>query len=633
MMTRTTMITFSSQVSAGVPMNRYTLYLYLKGRDPSSVRTLTDVLMKKLADLCRFAIDRKMNKPDFQEYICSQIPFVSNAFEYKNFLMRLYDPAYIRRQVKREAGKVMQHIAIKQYATSIRNRRRRASSVYRRQRLMLAKGMCYTPSITKSNGELFLNLSQLSVFTKRVNSQLNSENGLDINSSNEKGFEAIDSVMLPWLKSEMGRLQQKFLYASPEMRRERMFELQDMQEFRQFRSIQAHNGNEFKLASLEKAFENRFAELYMQTKAMELMARRRNMNWLFITLTCPPSMHPNPKYGRNSYDGTTTKQAVEYLNRKWSSVTRRLSDNDIFLSKNHAFGLKVIEPHQDGCPHAHILLFVRSKDIKKIMELTLKAFDHQEYISGLKVDSESAKYRVNKLFDGLQGNERECALAGSKIKIGNNSMASTKDSSSGATSYLSKYIMKNIGLCDRSIAMLDGDERKVLSVEAWRSCHKIRAFSVIGLKGMVGCWRFLRKVSIKNILNYSGALLKAVLLAKGLMFDLKKGKRAPSFRELNLKPSKRFYEFIELLKEVELEKIIQYTQNKYDELVPKLVKIRINGHNAKLPSLFLKTNFIHFSDNDRRLMISEPRRAYIHNDLHYVAVSAMKFHLYKFKGT
>ncbi|WP_140339313.1 replication endonuclease, partial [Vibrio parahaemolyticus] len=40
-----------------------------------------------------------------------------------------------------------------------------------------------------------------------------------------------------------------------------------------------------------------FYELYIELCALQEIAKEKDMTWMFITLTCPPSYHPNPELG------------------------------------------------------------------------------------------------------------------------------------------------------------------------------------------------------------------------------------------------------------------------------------------------------------------------------------------------
>ena len=103
--------------------------------------------------------------------------------------------------------------------------------------------------------------------------------------------------------------------------------------------------------------KNRFAEVMVRVKGMEHHADRMGYKGLFLTITCPSRMHPRHHSGELNpkWDGTTPKRAQGYLQGKvWEPVRSKLKRLGI-----EYFGLRVVEPHHDGTPHWHLLVFVK----------------------------------------------------------------------------------------------------------------------------------------------------------------------------------------------------------------------------------------------------------------------------------
>lgn len=197
---------------------------------------------------------------------------------------------------------------------------------------------------------------------------------------------------------------------------------------------------------MKNSNRNRMAEILALTSGIEKFAAKKGMNWAFITLTCPPNMHSNPKFGTNKWDGTLPDAAHDWLKEKYKKVDARLRKKGIYIS-----GLRVVEPHADGCPHWHLLIFALPKNMAKI----------------------EAEFRHSK-------NQEWKSDAGCKFVIG--------DGRTKATSYIFKYVIKTIG----SVEKLEGE---LASVDSWRSTWAIRSFQFFGLPP-VGLWRRLR--SVKN---------------------------------------------------------------------------------------------------------------------------------------
>lgn len=113
-----------------------------------------------------------------------------------------------------------------------------------------------------------------------------------------------------------------------------------------------------KLASTPK---KKSSELYVVAKGLEDMAKSKEHVWLFATMTCPPRMHPNPTRGANSWDGTSPIQAAQWLQKNWTRVRAMLHKSGIRI-----YGIWSKEPHLDGCPHMHALIYCESRHVPEV---------------------------------------------------------------------------------------------------------------------------------------------------------------------------------------------------------------------------------------------------------------------------
>lgn len=347
--------------------------------------------------------------------------------------------------------------------------------------------------------------------------------------------------------------------------------------------------------NIDECDRNRFNEYYMQVKALEALAQQQNKSALFITLTCPPKMHPNPKMGNNSYDGTAIVEACHFLNHRWRAVLRRFSQYGIKLSdNNNAFGFKIIEPHQDGCPHLHILLFTHESNFKAVVQEVAKACDYRDELTKNRRRTQNYATIIKRLMSDLK-NKQLCKTASVEVKHITEKQKNSSSNVSTAASYLSKYLSKHLSsntqhnannsATTNKIQNLQIDESKKNldneRVQAWRYFANVRAFSMFGIKSKITIWRSLRKVENKELFrNRQSIETKLILLSKGLKFKQNKLVAESSVAHI------RFIKFLSLSKKIN----IKITQRKLDtnRNLIKYIKIDPILNNQ----VFKKTQFI-----------------------------------------
>jgi Bacteriophage replication gene A protein (GPA) len=193
---------------------------------------------------------------------------------------------------------------------------------------------------------------------------------------------------------------------------------------------------------MENANRQRFSELYTLIKGMEQLCEEAGMTWAFVTLTAPAEYHPNPKKGKKKWNGEAADQAHEWISEAWQRARARIAKFTAIC------GLRVVEPHEDGCPHWHCLLFGYEKNLQKI---------EKEFRKELSWKKEAGcKFMMN-------------------------------DGTASAASYVTKYVMK-------TISALEELDKEQAAVDAWRSAWAIRAFQFFGMPSL-SLWRELRKVN------------------------------------------------------------------------------------------------------------------------------------------
>ncbi|MCN3608726.1 replication endonuclease, partial [Escherichia coli] len=109
--------------------------------------------------------------------------------------------------------------------------------------------------------------------------------------------------------------------------------------------------------------EIRRMELMNTIAGIERYAAAEGDVGMFITLTAPSKYHPTRQvrkgesktvqlnHGWND-EAFNPKDAQRYLCRIWSLMRTAFKDNDL-----QVYGLRVVEPHHDGTPHWHMMLF------------------------------------------------------------------------------------------------------------------------------------------------------------------------------------------------------------------------------------------------------------------------------------
>lgn len=213
--------------------------------------------------------------------------------------------------------------------------------------------------------------------------------------------------------------------------------------------------------------ENRVNEQIVKSKGHEQIALDLGLSCAFITLTCPSAYHARHADGRPNvkYNGTTPRDAQEYLVSQWAKIRATWAKQDI-----KAFGTRVAEPHHDGTPHWHMVLyFVPSQFYAAKQVFKRFALQHDPLEKG------AQKYRYDwKTLD-------------------------LTDEKQSVTGYLLKYLLKNVNAPEITTDFEDYETGETVTVsgsrvEAWASIWGIRQFQTQG-SASVTVWRELRRLA------------------------------------------------------------------------------------------------------------------------------------------
>lgn len=218
----------------------------------------------------------------------------------------------------------------------------------------------------------------------------------------------------------------------------------------------------------------RRAEMMTRLKGFEEFAQDQGDGASFLTITCPSRMHANSK----RYDGTTPKQAQEYLCKVWARIRAKLAREGVAF-----YGFRVAEPHNDGCPHWHAIIFAHPGQLFRIEAVV------QQYVS----EADAWELKTEKAKRARFDRERI------KLRRGESGYKG------GAVAYVAKYISKNIdgrredGTSIGEVKDRDGNvvaDDAIVTAErvlAWSSLWGIRQFQQVG--GLaIGPYRELRRV-------------------------------------------------------------------------------------------------------------------------------------------
>lgn len=116
------------------------------------------------------------------------------------------------------------------------------------------------------------------------------------------------------------------------------------------------NGEAFAIPFSEAAStaQKRSAKLYVRALGLEKFCTKLGLKGFFVTLTLRGKFHSNPATGRNTWNGSTPEQGHEELQRLWRLIQREV--NRVF---GKMMGIRVEEPHDDGTPHFHLLVYIK----------------------------------------------------------------------------------------------------------------------------------------------------------------------------------------------------------------------------------------------------------------------------------
>ena len=211
----------------------------------------------------------------------------------------------------------------------------------------------------------------------------------------------------------------------------------------------------------------RRCELMTRIRGFENICNELGYVGEFYTLTAPSKYHATTKagYRNGKWNGASPSDTQTYLTSLWARIRAKLHREEIRI-----FGIRVAEPHHDGTPHWHMLMFMLPEDVERVRHI-IRDYAWEEDRHELRSDkAKKARFHAEAI-DPEKGS---------------------------ATGYIAKYISKNIDgyALDGEKDVENGELLKETApaVSAWAARWHIRQFQFIG-GAPVTVYRELRRLA------------------------------------------------------------------------------------------------------------------------------------------
>jgi hypothetical protein len=163
------------------------------------------------------------------------------------------------------------------------------------------------------------------------------------------------------------RQQEKHAYASKNCVTDWREQKRRTREFLKGLDLEDEDGNRISLIEkYDGSVANpaiRRCELMTRIRGFENICNELGYVGEFYTLTAPSKYHATTKAGyRNSkWNGASPSDTQSYLTGLWARIRAKLHREEIRI-----FGIRVAEPHHDGTPHWHMLMFMLPEDVERV---------------------------------------------------------------------------------------------------------------------------------------------------------------------------------------------------------------------------------------------------------------------------
>jgi hypothetical protein len=213
------------------------------------------------------------------------------------------------------------------------------------------------------------------------------------------------------------------------------------------------------MPSPKQHHKRQYAEILATAKGLGDLADAAGMTPWLITVTVPEHMHPTTTAGmagrvrraNQAWDQSTPRDVMRWLTNRWQRLRSALNRRSI-----QTYWLRATEPHKDGTPHYHLVMWAEDQHWPEIRRL----FRH--YFEAGAAASQARQKR---------GVQVERVMGGT----------------AGAVAYATSYIAKGTD-------GISGEEGEAERMRAWRRTWNVRAFEFSERKATL--WRMLRATDL-----------------------------------------------------------------------------------------------------------------------------------------
>lgn len=208
--------------------------------------------------------------------------------------------------------------------------------------------------------------------------------------------------------------------------------------------IQGSDGSMISPPTPNDTDKRQYAYYTTMAKGIGKLANERNFTPYLITLTAPGCKHRgstrNGKFeGNPDHDGTSPKKAHQELQKRWQCFRARLKYREI-----EVYWIRSVQPHRDGTPHWHIVMWVPPGHEETIQEQLARYFLKTWHPN----EPGAKKHRID--FRPIEGG------------------------TNGAVA----YVIRSLAYICRSHNLATKDEKmEAERIRAWRRSHAIRTLA------------------------------------------------------------------------------------------------------------------------------------------------------------